>query len=150
MSFFTVISQVMKFSWRKIINETCSLLIQPWKFKHGSWVLESKCSFIHLTDTVLATGRLITKWLSTFLSKWKFHEYPAVTADVNSLTERFRIYYVHVSHFLLQIVFTLLIWTGGIVVVEALWCLDQYLLQNSSLLSVLINFDKVQIFIWNK
>lgn len=83
MSFFTILSQVMKFSWRKITNEAPFLLIQPWEFKHGNWVLKSKGYFIHLTDTALSVDRLITTQLSTYSSKWKFHEYLAVVADVS-------------------------------------------------------------------
>lgn len=92
MSFFTVILQVVKFSWRKITNDDSTLLIRPRKFKHGNWVLESRGSFIHLTDTALSVDRLITTWLSTYSSKWKFPECPAVVADVNRVWQR------HLTH----------------------------------------------------
>lgn len=149
MSFFTVISQTMKFSWRKITNETSSLLIQPWQFKHAIefWKPEF---FIHLMDTALSVDRLITTWLSTCSSKWKVWEYLAVMANVNRVGQRdlkHIMYKFFISYYNL---FTLLVWTAGIVMVFSLCCLDQYSLQNSSLLSVLANFDKVQIFIWPK
>lgn len=40
-------------------------------------------SFFLLTVTALSVDRLITSWLSTYSSKWKFHEYLVVVADVN-------------------------------------------------------------------
>ena len=80
---FTILSQGVKYSWRKITNEAPFLLIPPWKFKHGNWVLKSRGCFIHLTDTALSVDRLITTQLSTYSSKWKFHEYLAVVAYVS-------------------------------------------------------------------
>lgn len=50
--------------------------------KHCNWVLETRGSFIYLTHRVLSVDRLITTWLSTYSSKWKFHEYLATMADV--------------------------------------------------------------------
>ena len=46
-------------------------------------VFKRRGYFIHLTDTALSIDRLIITQLSTYSSKWKFHEYLAVMADVS-------------------------------------------------------------------
>lgn len=105
---------------------------------------------IHLVDTELSVDRLITTWLSTYSSKWKVHEYLAVMADVNRVWQRDLKHIMKEFYISYYKLFTLLIWTAGIVMVFSFCCLDQYSLQNSSLVSVFANFDKVQMCIWHK